>query len=99
MTNSTQTVLANALTGRTRSWLMGQGHCVAAIDSVNVLVGNLHPALAAALRHDVPGRSRLSACASASAVASWTPSACCTRTVALGHTCGYSRASAECEPE
>lgn len=35
-------LLANALTGRTRSWLMGQGHCVAAIDAVNVLVGNLH---------------------------------------------------------
>ncbi len=36
-------LLANALTGRTRSWLMGQGHCVAAIEAVNVLVGNLHP--------------------------------------------------------
>ncbi|RBW49099.1 xylulose 5-phosphate 3-epimerase [Marinobacter sp. F3R11] len=33
----------NNLTGRTRSWLMGQGHCVAAIDAVNVLTGNLHP--------------------------------------------------------
>lgn len=32
---------ANAITGITRSWLMGQGHCVAAIDSVNLLVGNL----------------------------------------------------------
>lgn len=31
---------ANALTSTTRSWLMGQGHCVAAIDAVNVLVGN-----------------------------------------------------------
>lgn len=36
-------LLANALTGRTRSWLLGQGHCVAAIEAVNVLVGNLHP--------------------------------------------------------
>lgn len=36
-------MLANALTGSTRSWLMGQGHCVAAIDAVNVLTGNLHP--------------------------------------------------------
>ncbi|MEX2100223.1 MAG: xylulose 5-phosphate 3-epimerase [Acidimicrobiia bacterium] len=35
---------ANAITGFTRSWLMGQGHCVAAIDSVNLLVGNLTPA-------------------------------------------------------
>ena len=33
--------LANALTGTTRSWLMGQGHCVAAIEAVNVLAGNL----------------------------------------------------------
>lgn len=35
---------ANALTGVTRSWLMGQGHCVAAIDAVNLLAGNLSPA-------------------------------------------------------
>lgn len=34
----------NALTGHTRSWLMGQGHCVAAIDAVNLLVGNMGPA-------------------------------------------------------
>jgi len=33
----------NNLTGQTRSWLMGQGHCVAAIDALNVLTGNLHP--------------------------------------------------------
>ncbi|WP_372965229.1 xylulose 5-phosphate 3-epimerase [Marinobacter sp.] len=33
----------NNLTGETRSWLMGQGHCVAAIDALNVLTGNLHP--------------------------------------------------------
>lgn len=33
----------DSLTGRTRSWLMGQGHCVAAIDAINVLTGNLHP--------------------------------------------------------
>ena len=38
---------ANALTGRTRSWLAGQGHTVGAIDSVNLLVGNLTPAHAA----------------------------------------------------
>src|SRR5262245_1153807 len=30
----------NALTGITRAWIMGQGHCVAAVDSVNLLVGN-----------------------------------------------------------
>ncbi len=34
----------NAITGITRSWLMGQGHAVAAIDSVNLLVGNMTPA-------------------------------------------------------
>lgn len=36
-------LLANALSGVTRSWLMGQGHCVAAIDAVNVLVDNMVP--------------------------------------------------------
>lgn len=38
---------ANAVTGCTRSWLMGQGHCVAAIDSLNLLVGNMTEAHAA----------------------------------------------------
>ena len=33
----------NALSGQTRGWLMGQGHCVAAIEALNLLVGNLHP--------------------------------------------------------
>lgn len=33
----------NALTGFTRGWVMGQGHCVSAIDSVNLLVGNTEP--------------------------------------------------------
>lgn len=32
---------SNALTGHTRAWLMGQGHCVAAVDAVNVLTGNM----------------------------------------------------------
>lgn len=31
----------NALSGLTRSWLMGQGHCVAAIDTLNLLTGNM----------------------------------------------------------
>lgn len=35
---------ANALCGITRSWLMGQGHCVAAIDACNLLVGNMEKA-------------------------------------------------------
>ncbi len=32
---------ANAISGTTRAWTMGQGHCVAAVDSVNLLVGNM----------------------------------------------------------
>lgn len=35
---------ANALTGTTRSWMMGQGHCVSAIDAANLLVDNMTPA-------------------------------------------------------
>jgi phosphoketolase len=38
---------ADALAGLTRSWIMGQGHCVAAIDSANVVTGNMTPAHAA----------------------------------------------------
>ena len=34
-------LLANALSGKTRAWMMGQGHCVAAIDAVNILIRNL----------------------------------------------------------
>jgi phosphoketolase len=34
---------ANLLTGTTRSWIMGQGHCVAAIEAVNTLIDNLSP--------------------------------------------------------
>jgi phosphoketolase len=54
-------LLANALTGRTRSWLMGQGHSVAAIEAVNALTSNLHPEQSA--RYDVSdtGLSRLCA--------------------------------------
>jgi phosphoketolase len=44
-------LLMNALDGVTRGWMMGQGHCVAAIDAVNVLVGNMMPAHE--LRYDV----------------------------------------------
>lgn len=49
----------NALTGLTRAWLMGQGHCVSAIDAVNVLAGNTTPAHAQ--RYDVSdaGLSRM----------------------------------------
>lgn len=31
----------NAITGHTRSWIMGQGHCVAAIDTINLLLNNM----------------------------------------------------------
>jgi phosphoketolase len=34
----------NAITGFTRSWIMGQGHCVAAVDTVNLLLDNMTPA-------------------------------------------------------
>ncbi|MDY6917700.1 MAG: xylulose 5-phosphate 3-epimerase [Chloroflexota bacterium] len=34
----------NAITGNTRSWIMGQGHCVAAVDTVNLLLDNMTPA-------------------------------------------------------
>ena len=52
-------LLANALTGRTRSWLMGQGHCVAAIEAVNALMGNLHPEQSARYDGTQEGLSRL----------------------------------------
>lgn len=32
---------ANALSGCTRAWVMGQGHCVAAIEAVNALTGDV----------------------------------------------------------
>ena len=31
----------NAATGYTRSWIMGQGHCVAAVDTVNLLLDDM----------------------------------------------------------
>lgn len=34
-------ILADALCNLTRGWVMEQGHCVAAIDSVNLLLGNM----------------------------------------------------------
>lgn len=52
-------LLANALTGRTRAWMMGQGHCVAAIDAVNVLTRNLEPEQDARYPFSDEGLSRL----------------------------------------
>lgn len=49
----------NALTGQTRAWTMGQGHCVAAIEALNVLTGNLHPEQAARYGRDAEGLNRL----------------------------------------
>lgn len=52
-------LLMNALDGVTRGWMMGQGHCVAAIDAINVLTGNLLPEHAARYSRDEAGLSRL----------------------------------------
>ncbi|GLR13068.1 hypothetical protein GCM10007907_18580 [Chitinimonas prasina] len=52
-------MLANALTGQTRSWLMGQGHCVAAIEAVNTLLGNQYPEQAERYPCDDAGLSQL----------------------------------------
>ncbi len=54
-------LLANALTGETRAWIMEQGHCVAAIAAVNVLVRNTSAALASRYAHSDEGLSRLCA--------------------------------------
>ncbi|MBT8764817.1 phosphoketolase family protein [Metapseudomonas boanensis] len=48
----------NALTDITRGWVMGQGHCVAAIDALNLLLGNLSPAHAERYALDDAGLSR-----------------------------------------
>ena len=50
---------ANAMEGLTRSWLMGQGHCVAAIDAVNLLVDNMGPAHGARYGLSDEGLTRL----------------------------------------
>lgn len=49
----------NALTGNTRAWLMGQGHCVAAIEALNLLSDNLHPEQAQAYGDGEAGINRL----------------------------------------
>jgi phosphoketolase len=52
-------LLANVLTGATRSWIMGQGHCVAAIEAVNVLVGNISSAQKGRYARSREGLTRL----------------------------------------
>ncbi len=52
---------ANILTSKTRAWILGQGHCVAAIEATNALVDNLSPAQVARYGADEAGLSRLCA--------------------------------------
>ncbi|MBS0292672.1 MAG: xylulose 5-phosphate 3-epimerase [Rhodanobacteraceae bacterium] len=54
-------LLANALTGHTRGWLMGQGHCVAAIEAINALTGDVSPAQRGRYDRSEAGLSRLCA--------------------------------------
>lgn len=49
----------NALTGITRAWMMGQGHCVAAIDALNLLVDNMSAVHAARYGLSDEGLTRL----------------------------------------
>jgi phosphoketolase len=48
----------NSITGMTRSWLMGQGHCVAAIDATNLIVDNMTNAHAKRYKLSDEGLSR-----------------------------------------
>lgn len=52
---------ANLLTAQTRAWLLGQGHCVAAIEAANCLVGNLSPTQVGRYGPDEASLSRLCA--------------------------------------
>ena len=52
-------LLANALSGRTRSWIMGQGHCVAAIESLNTILANQYPEKAEVYPPNESGFNRL----------------------------------------
>ncbi|HQT55100.1 MAG TPA: xylulose 5-phosphate 3-epimerase, partial [Phenylobacterium sp.] len=52
---------ANLLSGATRGWILGQGHCVAAIEAANALVDNLSPAQQGRYGPDDAGLSRLCA--------------------------------------
>ncbi len=49
----------NNLTGKTRGWLMGQGHCVAAIEALNLLTANQQPEQADRYACDEAGMSQL----------------------------------------
>ncbi|HIE5094119.1 TPA: xylulose 5-phosphate 3-epimerase [Stenotrophomonas maltophilia] len=54
-------LLANALAGSTRGWLMGQGHCVAAIEAINTLTGDVSPSQKGRYDRSEAGLSRLCA--------------------------------------
>lgn len=54
-------LLANALTATTRGWIMGQGHCVAAIEAVNALTGDVSPRQRGRYDRSAAGLSRLCA--------------------------------------
>jgi len=53
--------LANALSGETRAWVLGQGHCVAAIEAVNVLLEDLSPEQMGRYGRSESGLSQLAA--------------------------------------
>jgi phosphoketolase len=50
---------ANYLSEFTRSWMMGQGHCVIAIDTVNILTNNLYESQAKRYSYSEKGISKL----------------------------------------
>lgn len=52
---------ANSLSAKTRAWLMGQGHCVAAVEAVNALTGDVSPAQKGRYDRSEAGLSRLAA--------------------------------------
>lgn len=52
-------LVVNALTATTRSWLMGQGHCVAAVEAINALTGDVSPTQKGRYDRTTEGLSRL----------------------------------------
>ena len=50
---------ANALSGHTRAWTLGQGHCVAAIEAVNALTGDVSAAQRGRYDRSEAGLTRL----------------------------------------
>lgn len=52
---------ANAITAKTRSWLMGQGHSVAAIEAINALTGDVSSAQMGRYDRSEKGLSQLAA--------------------------------------